>query len=202
MIRVVKKPQERREEIISVAQELFLENEYEKTTLQDVMNKLGIAKGTIYHYFNSKEELLEAVVENMADAYVKRLCLVFEEVKGNALDRMRSLVSAGRVANGEGGLMERLHMGGNMGLHLRLLALIVMKIAPLYADVIRQGCSEGIFKSEHPLETAETLLAGIQFITDVGIYHWSKEDIARREAAIPALLEMQLGAPKGSFNFF
>ena len=59
MARIVKKPEERRQEIIEAARELFQAKDYEKTTMRDVMDKLGIAKGTIYHYFRSKEDLLE-----------------------------------------------------------------------------------------------------------------------------------------------
>ena len=99
MIRIVKKPEERWQEIVSAAQELFLEKEYEKTSLQDVMNKVGIAKGTVYHYFNSKEELLEAVVVNIADEYVTGLRAILERVKGNALERMQALIMASNVAN-------------------------------------------------------------------------------------------------------
>ncbi len=201
MIRMVKKPEERWLEIVSAAQELFLEKEYEKTTLQDVMNKVGIAKGTVYHYFNSKEELLEAVVGKMVDEYVSELRAALAGVTGSALERMQALILASNVANEQGEMLERLHRAGNIGLHARLLALTLTKMAPLYAEVIRQGCEEGVFKTEHPLETAEVLLAGIQLVTDVGFYPWSKEDLIRRSNAIPSLAEMQLGAPKGSFNF-
>ncbi len=64
MARIVKKAEERREEIIAAAREIFQLKGYESTTMHAVMKKLNIAKGTIYHYFASKEALLEAVVED------------------------------------------------------------------------------------------------------------------------------------------
>ncbi len=199
MTRVVKKAEERRQEIVFAAQELFLEKEYEKTTLQDVINKIGIAKGTVYYYFDSKEELLEAVVENMVNEYLNKIRLVLDQSTGNAFERMQSLIRASPVANEE--MTERFHLAGNLGLHVRVLALTLMKLAPYYAEVIAQGCEEGVFKTDHPLEVVEILLAGIQFMTDVGVYPWNKEDLARRSAAIPALAEVLLGATKGSFTF-
>ena len=72
MKRTIKKPDERRKEIIQAARELFQAKEYEKTTMKEIMVKLNIAKGTIYHYFSSKEELLEAVVEDLVDEELKR----------------------------------------------------------------------------------------------------------------------------------
>lgn len=201
MIRVVKKREERRSEIISIARDLFLEKGCEKTTLQDVMNKAGIAKGTVYHYFDSKEVLIEAVVGNMVDEYIAGLRAVLEKEKGSALERMEALVIASNITNEREEMIERLHRAGNVGLHVRLLALTLTKAAALYADVIRQGCEEGVFKTETPLEAAEVLLAGIQFMTDSGFYPWEKDDLIRRSNAIPFLAEVMLGAAKGSFSF-
>jgi hypothetical protein len=98
-------------------------------------------------------------------------------------------------------VVEQLHRPGNIGLHTRLLALMLTQMAPLYADLIRLGCAEGVFRTEHPLESAEFVLAGIQLITDVGFYPWNETDLKRRAQAVPALVEAQLGAAKGSFSF-
>ena len=70
MVRTVKKPEERRLEIILAARHLFATKEYTNTTMRDVMDKLDIAKGTIYYYFRSKEEWLEAVIEYLVDEYI------------------------------------------------------------------------------------------------------------------------------------
>ena len=86
-------------------------------------------------------------------------------------------------------------------MHSRLLAVTISKLAVLYAQVIEQGCKEGLFQVEHPLESAELLIAGIQFLTDKGCYPWSESDLLRRGRAVPALFEAQLKAPKGSFQF-
>jgi hypothetical protein len=98
-------------------------------------------------------------------------------------------------------ILDKLHRPGNAIMHTRQLGRHLTKLAPIYADVIKEGCLQGIFRTEHPLECAEFLLAGIQFLTDVGFYPWSKEEIARRMEAFPSLVEAQLGAPKGSFRF-
>ncbi len=200
MVRIVKKPEERRREIVSASRSLFLSQGYENTTMQDVMTKLQIAKGTTYHYFKSKEELLDAVVEDMAAEYVGIVEISLDETKGNALDKMRVLISSGRIASPSIDIMDCLHRLDNRGMHARLLAVTLIRLAPLYARVISQGCEEGIFHVEHPLECAEILLAGIQFVTDTGCHPWSPEDLHRRVQAIPCLIENQLNAPKGSFR--
>jgi AcrR family transcriptional regulator len=195
MVRVVKKPEERRREIISASRSLFLDQGYEKTTMQDIMTKLQIAKGTTYHYFKSKEELLDAVVAEMVDEYTGAIEKSLRECKGNAFEKMQTIVKAGRVVS-----PSTSHVIDNRELHARLLAVTIIKLAPFYAQIIAQGCEEGVFLVDYPLECAEVLIAGIQFVTDMGCHSWSQEDLERRMQAIPSLIESQLNAPKGTFK--
>lgn len=201
MTRTVKNPEDRKQEILSAARKLFLENEYEKTTMENIITKVGIAKGTVYHYFKSKDELLNAVVEDMVNEYIEKLKIILDATKGDALHRIRILITAGNVADEQQETLEKLHRTGNVALHTRQLAVTFTKMAPLLAQVIEEGCKEGVFQTQHPLEVAELFLSGIQFLTDIGIYPWNKEDLLRRAKAIPALIEAQLQAPNGSFDF-
>lgn len=204
MVRIVKKPEERKSEIVAAACELFLSKGYGSTTMQDVMRKLGIAKGTIYHYFSSKEDLLEAVIDSLAESEMQRLKKVAENIKGNALHRLEQLIMSGANHDADDDhelLLDDLHKATNAGMHIRLLAKVVTLQAPLYAELFRLGCEEGIFTTDHPLECAEFLLSGIQFLTDMGIYPWTQDQLERRWDAFPKLLESQLNAPGGSFSF-
>ena len=201
MVRIVKKADIRRQEIVAAARQLFQVNEYEKTTMQDVMNQLRIAKGTIYHYFKSKEELLEAVVENIVEEDIVHKRLLLKETQGNALERIRILISAGSMAVDNSDVLGHLHRPGNLGMHIRQLAVTLMREAPLYADLIRQGCEEGLFQTEHPVECAEFILSAVQFLTDMGIFPWTQEDLIRRAMAFPTIIETMLKAPQGSFQF-
>ena len=201
MARIVKKSGERKKDIVKVARNLFKTKDYEKTTMQDVMDTLGIAKGTIYHYFKSKEELLEAVIEDIVEENIGKMRSVVKETKGSALQKMKKLIQTGSLAAENKSILDYLHKPGNDAMHTRLLAAILIKQAPLYAELIQQGCSEGIFKTQAPLECAEFMLAAVQFLTDLGIHPWTQEDLVRRIHAFPNLIEQLLQAPSGSFQF-
>lgn len=59
----------RKEEILRVASNLFLENGYDRTSLADIASVVGILKGSLYHYIASKDELLfEVILETIAAA--------------------------------------------------------------------------------------------------------------------------------------
>ncbi len=204
MKRIVKKPDVRKKEIIQAARELFQTKEYDKTSMRELMKNLNIAKGTIYHYFPSKEHLLEAVVEDLVDEELqqKKQLMSSSQCRGlNALEKIRLLVTSDTLAEDNEQILDNLHHSGNTLMHTRQLGRYLSKLAPIFAAVFEEGCDQGLFKIEHPLESAELILAGIQFLTDVGFYPWSQAELARRMEALPSLIEAQLGAPKGSFNF-
>ncbi|MDH5606645.1 MAG: TetR/AcrR family transcriptional regulator [Anaerolineae bacterium] len=201
MVRTVKKPEERRTEIVAAARDLFYEQGYEKTTMRHVMDKLDIAKGTIYHYFSSKEDLLEAVVNETVDGIRGMLEQFVENAQGSALQILQQLIAAGSAVEEAAPILEGLHDPANTGMHTRQLAETITKLAPIYASVIERGVAEGVFQTQHPLEAAEMILTAVQFLTDMGIYHWTPEVLMRRALAFPALIEAQLHAPKGSFDF-
>jgi AcrR family transcriptional regulator len=201
MVRTVKDPETRRAEIITTARRLFGIREYEKTTMQDVIEELGIAKGTIYYYFKSKEELLDAVINQMGDEMVNRMQSALDTGEGNALQMFQQLINAGNIAEENAEIMEQLHNPRNAGMHAAMMAVAIKRSAPLYAKVIEQGCSEGLFTTANPLETAEFILTSIQFLMDTGIYQWTQEDLMRRALALPGIIETMLGAKPGSFQF-
>src|SRR5262249_43149112 len=157
---------------------------------------------TIYHYFASKDALLEAVIEMLVEESVAGLGEMVDGPGGNAIEKIRALAAAARAATGrQADLLGQLPQPGNPGMHARILATSLLKQAPLLERLIRQGRREGLFRCEHPLECAELILAGMQFITDRGVYPWSDEELARRRQALPGLVEAQLSAPAGSFQF-
>ncbi len=172
--------------------------------MQELMDKLNIAKGTVYHYFSSKEELVEAVVEELVNEELRQKVELMKSSRCrnlNALQKMRILVTTDTMAEENEQILDKLHHPGNTIMHARQLGRYLVKLVPIYAAVIEEGCEQSIFKTDHPLECAEFMLAGIQFLTDVGFYPWSNAQLARRMEAFPSLVEARLSAPKGSFSF-
>ena len=186
MTRITKKPDERRNEIVQAARELFQSQPYDKVTvtMQALMEKLNIAKGTIYHYFTSKEDLLEFVVEDLMNNELKRKKSLLKSRRCrnlNALEKFQALVTTDTMAEENEQILENLHHTVNTRLHTRLLGRYLIKLAPIFAGVIQEGCDQGVFKTDHPRECAEFILAGFQFLTDVGFYPWSENRLSRVE---------------------
>jgi AcrR family transcriptional regulator len=169
--------------------------------MQNIVDELSIAKGTLFYYFDSKETLLKAVVENIIKEDRVRKKALIATTKGNALDKIRALMQLNSMAVKNPTILKHLHRPSSAQMHTQLLAVMVIQEASLYAKLIQQGCDEGIFQTNTPFECAEFIIAAIQFLTDQGIYPWTKSDVARRIHAFPALVETILKAKPGSFQF-
>ena len=204
MTRIVKKADIRREEIISAARVLFQTRDYEKATMQELIETLNIAKGTLYYYFSSKQELLEAVIENIIDEEFEKkekLLKFFSNGGTGAIEKLKILIEGSDVADENEKILETLHHPENIEMHTKQLGRYIARLAPLWASVLTEGCDEGVFKAEYPLEYAEFILAGIQFLTDPGFYPWSSDQLERRRMAFPFLVETIMGAIEGTFDF-
>src|SRR5215470_8228026 len=88
MARVVKEHAVRRTEILDVAQRLVNTKGYEQMTVQDILAELQISKGAFYHYFDSKQALLEALIERILDEAEQLLLLVIQDAQLSALAKL------------------------------------------------------------------------------------------------------------------
>ena len=73
MARTPQDPQIRINEILDVADQLFLTRGYHGTTIKDIANKMGVAQGMLYYYFKSKEELLETLLDRHSSLLVAKV---------------------------------------------------------------------------------------------------------------------------------
>lgn len=92
-----------RQEFLTKAAEVFEKKGYAQTTIQDVAQALQLSRSSLYHYFKSKDEILEALVLEHTEAAAERLELSVAKTKGSASEQLRSLLSTAisrRIAGG------------------------------------------------------------------------------------------------------
>jgi AcrR family transcriptional regulator len=91
-LRWERRPDERPLELLQAALEVFAEHGYRNTRLDDVAEAAGVTKGTIYHYFDTKEELLQSAIEHYQTLAFDRIDSVLHDVHLPASTRIRLLV--------------------------------------------------------------------------------------------------------------
>ena len=202
MARISKAPEERRLEIIQTAERLFKELGFANCSVDMIIREIGVAKGTFYYYFKSKEEVLGAIVDHALSHIIEMTEQVADEPSLPALEKMKMLLSDSHVGDEDAReLAELLHTPENRELHEITNIQTVLRLSPVFARIIEQGNAEGVFACERPLETFQFLLTGAQFLLDGGLFGFSEDERRIRRLVTQDIAERSLGATPGSFGF-
>ncbi|MEW9502820.1 TetR/AcrR family transcriptional regulator [Jeotgalibacillus marinus] len=199
-MRISKNPEERRNEILDAAEMLFYTKGYPVTTVNEILQKVGIAKGTFYYYFKSKEEVMEAIVMRFINIGVEAAKAIAADPNLKAPEKIFQILMAQKSENKEL-LVEQFHQVNNAEMHQKSLVKSILQLSPIITDVIEQGIEEGLFQTPYPRETVEFLLVSSQFLFDEGIFEWQPHELIQKAIAFSYIMENALGAEKDTFSF-
>lgn len=215
MKRIVKDPGERRGELIASAQQFFYTKGYENTSVGDIVESVGVAKGTFYYYFDTKQAVLEAIVADLVDVSIVILREIVADESLDALDKWSkalTIVNSFKLDHREELLKfaRALRRPENLQLQHKLRTVGTKRVNPEMAKIIRQGVAEGVFKTVYPAEAAEIAMLIMETLseslTDLLLMETNDADSAgtalRKAAAAENAIELVLGAPPGSMRIF
>lgn len=159
MARITKEYRERKNELLDTAQEIFLTKGYKQTSVESIIKKVGVAKGTFYYYFKSKEDLLDKLVKRMADKIQIEIKKIVEKKDLDAISKLEKAYSvAGNIK------LENIHLiklmlkilyeKDNLILRYKVYKSNIELIVPEFAKIIEQGVKEKSFNTPYPCEAA------------------------------------------------
>lgn len=199
-MRIVKEHDERRNEIIDTASCIFAQKGYDKSSVNDILNAVGIAKGTFYHYFKSKEEVLDAVISKATDMIVQRVEEVVDNPGLSPEDKLLGVFMSMQIDNQmEDGILEEMHRPENALMHQKSLVSIITVMTPVLTRIVNEGIEKGVFCSEYPEQYMQIFMASATTLLDDGIFQVEQEKQEKLFEALISLLEKMLGVEKGSF---
>jgi len=201
----------RREAFIDVAERLIQTKAYEQMTIQDVLDRAGASRGGFYHYFDSKQDLLQAVVARMSDAAMAAIEPIVTDPHLSAVAKLQQFFAGIAGWKDERrdlvlGIAEVWLSDDNALVREKFRERLVVDVTPWFAAIIRQGIAEGVLSAGSPDETARVLVSLIQAANQLA----TELFVARRagtvtfdvvERAVTAYTEAYeriLGAPSGS----
>ncbi len=204
MARISKSPEERRLEIVQTAERLFREVGFAKCSVDMIIREMGVAKGTFYYYFKSKEEVLSAIVDHTLDQIVEQAQQVADDLSLTALAKMELLLSNSHIGDEDerdSDIASMMHMPENRELHEVSNIQSILRLSPVFAAIVEQGNREGVFACDRPLETVQFLITGTQFLLDGGLFQFSEQEKGNRREVAQNIIEKAFGARTGSFHF-
>ncbi|HPT19934.1 MAG TPA: TetR/AcrR family transcriptional regulator [Methanothrix sp.] len=200
MKRISKDPEERRRELIDTAERLFLEMGYEHTAISDIVKELNIAQGTLYYYFRSKEDILEAVVEKSIVVLEQK---VTEIVTDDGLDepiRLNAAINAilGFISQ-RNDFIDFIHQDINAVMHAKLEKATVERIVPILSRLVMQGDANGRMHVVNPGETIELISTALVYIFHQPDINNDQQRRARLCQSLECILNSVLGAENYRF---
>lgn len=211
--RRMKDYQERRRELLDAAWELFSTGGYEGTTVNAIIDRLGVSKGTFYHYFLSKEDVLDAVVERLTREIMEEIGKALAAGPSTAMERLNCFLATSRRwklahVGLMRGIMEVIYRDENVIILHKMNRRIVDRVAPELAAIVAQGVREGVFDTPDPGATAELILhftntfgeTTARQLLEAGGDADKLALVGRRVEMVFDAIERMLGAPKGSLE--
>ena len=210
MARIVKEYAVRRDEILDAAQRLIYTKGYEKLTIRDIIDTLQISNGAFYHYFASKSQLLEAIIDRGQDDLDKVFRGIVDDPDLSAPDKFRRFFAAldqVRIAQQAliADLMRVWFTDDNAIVREKTDENFVRRRAPLLNNIVGQGIQEGVFTTPFPDQVGQIILSithsmgnavlklVLAFAQDPEQLHYIDEIVSTNAASLEAI-ERVLGA--------
>jgi AcrR family transcriptional regulator len=217
MARIVNKEEYelRCNEILNAAQTLVYSKGYEQISIQDILATVHISKGAFYHYFDSKQALLEALIERLALQVITIITPIVQDDRLPAPEKLRRVFDmASRWKTDRKEYLIKMvnvwYADENAVLRQKAQSAVLPLIAPLLTTIFYQGVREGVFHTAYPDQISGiifSLLQGfgdtlIAFIIQADITLEALQQIESLSASHQDAVERILGAQPGSLPLF
>ena len=194
------------EKILDALEELLTSRDMQAITVQEIAQAAGIGKGSIYYYFSSKEEILDALIErnykkpldlakNLATQKeippFTRMAMLFQACRSSSAEFIRQDASVSALETGTEWAF----------LHQKYLNYMVTELKPVLTSIIQQGIEAGDITFDHPAALAEIVLIILTVKLDNTIVPSTEEETAETIRGLICLLEKGTENPVGALNF-
>jgi len=141
----------RKKELINIAYDIFIAKGYENTSVDEIIAKAGIAKGTYYYHFESKEAMLEEVVGMIIDEGVKNAKMVLNSDL-ELEEKLVGSILALRANPTEASLQDAVNSPENIVLHKKINDRIINEAVPIISEIVRAAKEKCIFNCDDNIE--------------------------------------------------
>jgi len=190
----MKKGEKRKQELLQIAYRMFISHGYENTSVDEIIEEAGIAKGTFYYYFETKEQLLEEVIGMMIDRETEAAGQVLK-AEIPVTQKIAGIISSFRPTQEETPIEGALMQPENIVMHEKIRKKIVEAAIPLLSGVVEEGIAQGVFSCDCIPERVRMLLVISSATFDEGRF------TARDVAVFVDMTEKLLGAEPGTMGF-
>lgn len=197
--------------ILDSLQELIQERDIDNISVNDIAEKTGIAKGSIYYYFPSKEAIIDALIERNYKKPLETARNLEKQTDISCIERMAKIFevcqeSSKELLKNRRPNITKEHTDANLlqqqaYIHAKYLKYIIRELKPSLTEIIKQEIDEGTLKFDYPEQLAEIILIILTVKLDNSLVPSTPEEIKELFKALIALLENGACSPIGALNY-
>lgn len=171
-----------KEDIIATAVQLFMEKGFEKTSMQDIANSLGISKGGIYHHFKSKKEIIDVVRENKANSVEESLSKWIGTINAHSAREKLTTILEKNIGDQEAHSFDEVFSTQikSADFIVAIMKNSIINSAPVFAEIMKKGLEDGSITTNFPEECAEVFFLLINIWCDPAIFNADEDKLRRR----------------------
>lgn len=188
LVRILKTPAIRKQEILDTAMKLFYEKGYHNTSMNDIAKELNVVKGLCYRYFDSKQELFNTAMEQYVIECCEDFINLIHDKNKSFKERLDSISNVMLSKEDNSNYRNFYHKPGNEALHQQLTIKMCQYLIPHIRDEIVLLCENGELSIEHPEILTEFIMYG-----QIGLLGNGKESFEIRSGEIRKYIDILLG---------
>ncbi|MDE5619690.1 MAG: TetR/AcrR family transcriptional regulator [Ruminococcus sp.] len=191
--------------ILNSAEELMcsMEEPNKDMTVDMIAKNAGIGKGSIYYYFESKDEIIDAVIERSYSSAIKEYFTSTESCK-TTYEKLRQLfvsIIKKEFLDNSHNVIISLHIQDDIILHYKMMMTAIKTVSPILTQILEDGVKDGSVHTEAPQESAEMIVAMLTFLLNRSFFPSDDASIFRKLRMYANVLETCLETEKGTFDF-
>lgn len=190
-MRVTKSPEERKAEMIAAARELFEQNGIGDTSVSQIVRHVGVAQGLFYYYFRSKDEVVEAVADQILEELDRATREIIDDSNTDFYQKLLAFIDLyfSKIDSFQKGLFNEIcdpcHASLKKFIYDRALAMNRDHLG----KIIELGTDQGILKFRYPDLMITMIIKGIGSLI---------QERQPTKEVIMILVEQGLNLPNGS----
>lgn len=200
-MRIIKDADQRKNEILDAAETLFTLKGFDKTSTNEILEAVGIARGTLYYHFKSKEDIMDALIERHTSRLLKAAKDIAEDKGKPVYERIIQSVRALKMNQSGNEVLEHIHRPQNALMHQKVQKTIINGLTPILAGIIREGIEDNLFHTPYPYECVEMLVVYASTVFDGDMLDINQQEYASRAQALIFNVERLLGVESGTLSF-
>ena len=158
----------KKDQILDTSLQLFMKKGFDATSISDILSQLDIARGTLYYHFESKEAIMDAIIERLLNQVLENIEKLMTNDSLSQAEKFMGFFASINLTQltGDEEIVDYFNQPQNALFHEKSNRLLIKKLSPVLAQIISEGMESGLFDTPYPAETAELILVGITGFVD------------------------------------